>query len=92
MQKEEVISHIGPPTRTSNINAQSSSETLFYGQSQILLVGGSVISWSDTGELRTRLRHFSSPPKSSWKKWPNPWTPPASIDSDEIVIPLPFLE
>jgi hypothetical protein len=89
MRKEEVISYIGPPTRTSNVNTQSQSETLFYGQSQILLVGGSVISWSDTGELGTRLRHFSPPPKSSWKKWPNPWTPPASMQFDETVVPLP---
>ncbi len=76
LSKEELSSLLGPPTRVSALNTRTNSETLFYGSSQILLINGTVASWSDTGELRTRIQHFAPNKKSTWKKWLNPWTPP----------------
>lgn len=77
LNKEELIALIGPPTRSSSSSASGTSETLFYGSSQVLFVNGLVASWSDTGELRMRVSHFAPSRKVSWEKWPNPWTPPS---------------
>jgi hypothetical protein len=76
LAKDELIALIGQPGRASAPNPRTNSETLFYGSSQVLLVNGIVASWSDTGELRTRLQHFAPHKKDTWEKWPNPWTPP----------------
>jgi hypothetical protein len=76
MDKKELLEYLGSPTRSGTPNSRTSSETLFYGSSQILLINGRVASWSDTGELRTRIRHFTPQVKETWESWPNPWTPP----------------
>ena len=81
LKKTEIISYLGTPTRSSSVpslNDTPSSETLYYGSSQLTLLNNKVISIFDLGELKDILSKTKQPLIASSKKvWPNPWTPPS---------------
>jgi hypothetical protein len=83
LKKNEVITYLGVPNRSSSVpslNDIPSSETLYYGSSQITLINNKVTSIFDLGELKEILSKTKPISIVSPKKiWPNPWTPPDNL-------------
>ena len=82
--KEEVYKLLGQPSRSSGVPSGGnsfSSETLYYGDSQITLINSRVSSIFDMGELQDILN--KKPGKNSndqtWVTWPNQWTSPKNL-------------
>ncbi len=82
--KASVINLLGQPNRTSSVPSGAnsySSETLYYGDSQVSLINNKVSSIFDLGEIKNLLlkNNGKLEESSNWTIWPNPWTPPRSI-------------
>lgn len=92
IHKSELIKILGQPSRSSRVpsnSATNSSETLYYGNSQVSLVNDKVNSVFDLGELKMLLLRnknifLRASKNSAWEDWPNPWTPPKTLIVDII--------
>lgn len=82
--RSQVLKLLGQPTRSSSVPSSSttnSSETLYYGDSQVSLINNKVSSIFDLGEIKLLLSKQNNilEETSSGEVWPNPWTTPKSI-------------
>lgn len=91
LDRASVIRLLGQPQRSSAVPSgpnSNSSETLYYGDSQVSLINNKVNSIFDLGEIKAALSKSKQDIDNNtrWTPWPNPWTPPQSIVNE--IIPL----
>ena len=87
LDRSSVIRLLGQPTRSSSVPSgpnTNSSETLYYGDSQISFINNKVSSIFDLGEIKLALgkSKHDIDNDDSWINWPNPWTPPQNTIED----------
>ncbi len=90
LHKRDLIKILGAPSRSSRApssTTMNSSETLYYGNSQVSLIDDRVNTVFDLGELKlilARNKNSLTHVNGNWEEWPNPWTPPRSLTMDII--------